>query len=416
METKDNIDVSVIVTVYNIKDYIGACLDSILNQEGISLELICVDDVSTDGSYEILCEYARKDNRVKVYRNEVNRGLSSTRNVGIRHASGKYFYNIDGDDLLKPGSLRRLFTCAEENKLDLLSFSAESFFDENVEPIYDVNEYVRKNAYPGIWNGPELFVTLLKNDDRATSNMVLYFYNRKFFIENNLFGLEDIRYVDDSMFSIFMAAERVMVIPDQLYLRRYREGSVVMSPMKKYYLESMIVLFLAEMQVWQSKHLDQELNRTIEKYFNMRQDSIHSFYHKFKNDPSETPLLNKNAMAAYFYKYFIQEVPLHRERISAQEIAQLGQADSIILYGAGYIATETAKILEYNHVVNYKVAITQKPDKPTFFRGRQVTGIEQLQEENKTAIVVVALSRKNFAAIEKLLEEYGFENILWITL
>ena len=258
------IDVSVIVTVYNIERYIGECLDSLLDQEEINYEVICVDHASPDSTYEILCDYQQRDSRIKVIHNSQNMGLSSARNVGFKEAVGEFLYNIDGDDLLKQGALKRLYSCAVENELDLLGFSAVSFFDDDEMRKYgSENEYVRKGNYLDVKPGPELFAELIDNNDRASSNMVLYFYNREFFERNNLYGIEGLRYADDSMFAMYMAAKRAMCITDQLYMRRYRSGSVVTSPMKKYYMESMIVLFLEELRIWQNSNLNSELKNIL---------------------------------------------------------------------------------------------------------------------------------------------------------
>ena len=149
MPNNQNPDISVIVTVYNIEEYIAECLESILNQKGPSLECICVDDASTDGSYYILKRYSQKDARVKIIQNNRNMGLSSSRNIGFQKATGKYLYNIDGDDFLIAGALKRLYTCAEKNHLDLLGFSATSFFEsDEMKQFGKENEYVRKKIYP----------------------------------------------------------------------------------------------------------------------------------------------------------------------------------------------------------------------------------------------------------------------------
>ena len=411
------IDVSVIVTVYNIERYIGECLDSLLDQEEINYEVICVDDASTDRSYEILCDYQQRDSRIKVIHNSQNMGLSSARNVGFKEAVGEFLYNIDGDDLLKQGALKRLYSCAVENELDLLGFSAVSFFDDDEMRKYgSENEYVRKGNYLDVKPGPELFAELIDNNDRASSNMVLYFYNREFFERNNLYGIEGLRYADDSMFAMYMAAKRAMCITDQLYMRRYRSVSVVTSPMKKYYMESMIVLFLEELRIWQNSNLNSELNKKIEKYFNMRQDSIRSFYNKFRNDGSETILLNQNVMAKYFYKYFIEEVPLHNECLSIEEINNLKNTENVILYGAGYIANEVAKVLEYNGIDNYEVVVTDTSSNPKRFRGRIVSGIKDNEYNEERTAVVVAISKKNFDSVMKLLEERKLKNVNWVAL
>lgn len=418
MNDRKMIDVSVIVTVYNIEKYIEECLESILNQEGVCLECICVDDASTDGSYDILMEFARKDDRIKVIQNKKNMGLASSRNIGFRSAVGEYLYNIDGDDYLLPGALERLYICARENKLDLLGFSAISFFnDKKMESFFrGKDEYVRKGTYSGVMTGAELFSALINNGDRASSNMVLYFYRRDYFEENNLYAIEGLRYADDSMFAMYMAAQRAMCITDQLYMRRYREKSACTSPMEKRYLESMVVLFLEELQVWRSCNLNQELNNAIEKYFNMRQKSIRSFYNQFKNDETATSYLDGNVMAKYFYKYFIQEVPLYNDCLTMDEIRKIKDAEVVILYGAGYFANEVAKVLEYNEIQNYKVVVTSNEAEGKKFRGRDICSVYEVKTHRDKAFVLVAMSKINYDSVMQTLKALEFQNIHWVTL
>lgn len=419
MFMKDNSipDISVIVTVYNIEKYIGECLESILSQEGPSLECICVDDASTDDSHSILERYAKKDQRIKIIRNDKNVGLSSARNVGFRKAVGEYLYNIDGDDFLKAGALKRLYSCAKENNLDLLGFSATSFFEnEDMKQFGEEEEYVRKGTYLDVKSGPELFAELINNRDRASSNMVLYFYRRDYFEANNLYGIEDLRYADDSMFAMYMAAERAMCIPDRLYMRRYREGSVCTSTLKKYYMESLIVLFIHELQVWNSYNFNILLNEKIEKYFNSRLMEIRDLYRLFQNDPADTTFLNKNAMAKYFYKYFIAEEPVYRECLSEEEISKIKKANNVILYGAGFIAGEVAKTLEYEGVSDYTVVVTNKDKEYKQFRGKEIFNIHEVVCQKEKSVVVVAMSRKNYDAVMDTLRSLEYQKIYWASI
>lgn len=417
MNNKKIPDISIIVTVYNIENYIGECLESILNQRGVDLECICVDDVSTDGSYELLKKYEKKDPRIKIIKNKKNMGLSSSRNVGFRNATGKYLYNIDGDDFLKSGALERLYSCAEENELDLLGFSATSFFEsEEMTQFGNEDEYVRKKIYPQVMTGAELFAELISNNDRASSNMVLYFYRRDYFESNNLYGIEELRYADDSMFAMYMAAKKAMCIPDRLYMRRYRKGSVCTSTMKKYYMESLIVLFLNELQIWKNCNFTEQLNAKIETYFNSRLMEIQYFYKIFQNEDTDTPLLNKNIMAKYFYKYFIANEPLYKNCLTEEEISTLKLTNTVILYGAGYIANEVAKTLEYNEILNYIVAVTDKSTCNKLFRGKEIFNINEIKCAKNNSYVVVAMSRKNFNAIIDTLNHLEFQNVFWVSL
>ena len=92
---------SVIVPVYNVENYLSRCVDSILSQSGVTLEVLLVDDGSTDASGKICDSYAARDDRVKVIHKE-NGGLSSARNTGLDRASGDYVTFVDSDDYLEP--------------------------------------------------------------------------------------------------------------------------------------------------------------------------------------------------------------------------------------------------------------------------------------------------------------------------
>ena len=92
--------VSVIIPAYNIEDYIGRCLDSVLSQTYKNLEIIVIDDGSSDRTGEILDDYEKKNHRMKVIHKE-NGGVSSARNIGIDRANGDYIGFVDGDDRVK---------------------------------------------------------------------------------------------------------------------------------------------------------------------------------------------------------------------------------------------------------------------------------------------------------------------------
>ena len=96
-----NSKVSIVVPIYNTEKYLKKCLDSIINQTYENLEIILVDDGSTDNSGKIIDDYAKKDSRIKAI-HQKNAGQSTARNNGIKKATGKYISFIDGDDEIKP--------------------------------------------------------------------------------------------------------------------------------------------------------------------------------------------------------------------------------------------------------------------------------------------------------------------------
>ncbi len=110
--------ISVIVPIYNLKDYIGKCVESILHQTYRNLEIILVDDGSTDGSGEIIEKIKEKDDRIKVIRKE-NGGVSSARNAGLDIAQGEYIGFVDGDDRIEPDMYEFLHDTLVANDADI---------------------------------------------------------------------------------------------------------------------------------------------------------------------------------------------------------------------------------------------------------------------------------------------------------
>ena len=125
--------VSIIIPVYNTEKYLRECLDSVLAQTMTDIEVLCVDDGSTDSSPEILNEYAAKDPRVTVINSETNKGLGGARNLGLPHATGKYLLFLDSDDIFKPQIVEKTYARAEETNADICVFGGEEYYENTGE-------------------------------------------------------------------------------------------------------------------------------------------------------------------------------------------------------------------------------------------------------------------------------------------
>ena len=115
------VEISVIVPIYNAEDYLDESLNSIVNQSFRDLEIIFVDDGSTDNTLERLNEYAEKDNRIQVYSQE-NQGPGGATNTGLDKATGKYIYLMDADDIIDLSALGELHSIMEEKDVDMVIF------------------------------------------------------------------------------------------------------------------------------------------------------------------------------------------------------------------------------------------------------------------------------------------------------
>ena len=111
----EHIAISVIVPIYNTKPYLAECIESILDQKiNVPIEVLLIDDGSTDGCGEVCDKYAARDERVRVIHQE-NQGLSAARNAGIDAAKGRYYSFIDSDDVVLPRFLQTLYDACEEH-------------------------------------------------------------------------------------------------------------------------------------------------------------------------------------------------------------------------------------------------------------------------------------------------------------
>ena len=112
-------DISVIIPIYNGEKYLERCMDSILSQSGVEVEVICIDDGSTDRTADILDKYEKRYFNVTAIRNENNKGVGYSRNKGMELAAGRYIQFVDADDYLLPGSLSRLYQYAGGNNAQM---------------------------------------------------------------------------------------------------------------------------------------------------------------------------------------------------------------------------------------------------------------------------------------------------------
>lgn len=156
------VDVSVIIPIYNSSKFLKKSLGSLYSQSGIDAEFICIDDGSTDDSYDICEDYRSKDSRFIVMRID-HKGVSAARNAGINVASGKYICFLDSDDRLKRNALKTLFHKAEQCQCDTIKFNAtvirgerwmrDSFrdHDELIEDFQPNDVFIHRDCRPFIW-------------------------------------------------------------------------------------------------------------------------------------------------------------------------------------------------------------------------------------------------------------------------
>ena len=137
--------VSVIIPVYNAHDYLARCLDSVCNQTLKDIEIIAIDDCSTDDSLKILHEYAEKYPQLRVFAHKTNGGESRARNTGLDNATGEYLAFIDNDDTVDLDFYEKLYNKAAETHADIVKAEAHIFETDGTERYDGLNEQIRKH-------------------------------------------------------------------------------------------------------------------------------------------------------------------------------------------------------------------------------------------------------------------------------
>lgn len=223
------ISVSVVVPVFNTKEWIGDCLQSLINQTIKFHEIIIVDDCSTDGSIDIIKKAEKEYGNISVYSSESNLGPGHARNLGLSKVSGDYVMFVDSDDILREDSIEILnqIISNERYEYDVLYYEADSFGMVEYVNSYDYRRGIIDTDADGIC-GPSFFNMTYPMDYYASPCLSLY---RTDYLKNGCIEFPEGLFFEDEYFSFvsLQEAKHVGCINKSLYHRRYRKGSTMTS-------------------------------------------------------------------------------------------------------------------------------------------------------------------------------------------
>ncbi len=214
-----SIAVSVVVPVYNTSQYLKQCVDSLVGQSFRDVEFIFVDDGSTDNSVEILEQYQKLDNRIKILKQKnLNAGVA--RNNGMKEATGKYIIFLDSDDFFDLRMLEKLYKCAEKNKAEIVLFGFKQY-DNVQQKISSYNLKLGAGFPKGVFTAEDL-----GDEVYSMTKMVPWnkFFLREFVDAHNL-QFDDLKRCNDAFFSCMaVALAQRMSFLDKRYVS-YRKNN-----------------------------------------------------------------------------------------------------------------------------------------------------------------------------------------------
>lgn len=257
--------VSVIIPVYNVAEYLAECIESLIKQTYSNIEIILVDDKSTDDSHLICDAYGQNDSRIVTIHQPSNQGVSAARNKGIQISRGDYICFVDSDDWVSPDYIFQLLTSAIDNASDLTTVGLINYYSpDNIVP--DTNPINFLNDL----NNPEQLHTLIKT--KNLPGPVCKLYRKEFIATNDILFSIDIGFAEDKEFNAkYISHCKSAFVSDYCgyYYRRTVSGSLS----KKIHKER----YVTEYRIWtiwyESLKQRKCHSKELDKYF------VHDLYY-----------------------------------------------------------------------------------------------------------------------------------------
>lgn len=323
--------VSVIIPVFNVEKFLRECLDSVINQTLKDIEIICVNDGSTDSSRQIIEEYALHDHRIKLI-NQSNHGLPYARNRGLENALGEYIYFLDSDDKVALYAMEELYQIAHKNSLDIIYFDSYPIFETKELEIKYHNLKVmskRKREYKGIRTGLDMFMDMVENHDYSVSSC-RQFLSHTYLQINKLSFYEGIIH-EDNLFTFLsiLQASRVIHIWKEYFYRRVRTESIMTKKETFHNFEGYFVSYVNMLAFAITNKFEDRANKLILQQIKTVYGSAKRIYSKLTPAEKKQKLSPKHGLLTdYLHKEFIasmqySSIPASVPRIAAKSTERI---------------------------------------------------------------------------------------------
>ena len=220
-------DVSVIIPVYNTEKYLSACIESVLQQHDVSLEIILVDDGSKDSSGNICDNYAEKYDNIKAI-HILNSGPATAKNIGLKHAQGNYIALTDSDDKMEPLMLCKMVSAGYEYDADIICCNYKQVDEQgHVSHLNSTNLQYVLNHEDGLIH--------FFSKNKIYSQCWTKLYKRQMLVDNNIENDPGLRTDEDFIFNIraFIKARTTVIVDEPLYEYTHRSSSLAHAYYKK---------------------------------------------------------------------------------------------------------------------------------------------------------------------------------------
>lgn len=403
--------VSVIIPVYNVEEWLPACLDSALAQTLEDIEVICVDDCSPDGCASILAGYASRDSRVRVVALDQNSGQGVARNVGFAASRGRYVYFLDSDDMVAPEALEELVERADADELDGIFFDSGVVYDSpELAKRYQSYPAAHKGAYPaGVMGGLELFESFMAQRD-WTCYVQRQFWRSDYLRAQGIAFPTWSSHEDEAFaFEALVAASRVAFVPKPYFLRRYRAGSVMTTKPTLTNFASYFQGFIHMARFMHERGLDSAAaDRNLARIY----DALVRQHKQLIADGVDFAARfgGTELMGAYLLFAKAQKAYLHHGLLGPETQREIERADRFFIYGAGIIAGNVFESLANQGYAVEGFLVSSMEGNPEAFKGHHVNALADVPCD-PDALVIVSVTDGYRADVETLLDEAGWHHV-----
>lgn len=400
--------VSVIIPIYNVERYLSQCLDSVIKQTYRNMEIICIDDKSTDGSLGILEEYSALDSRIIILQNDMNRGLAYSRNAGIDRSRGEYLLFVDSDDYIRENLVETALAKAEGN--DLVCFD---YLEENALDGLEVTHSY--HMADGLYGGSEYFVRAVG------SQSIIYaswsrLYARRLLEENRIRFYNGILYEDILFcFLCLLAAKRVVSVHRQMYVYRIRCDSIMQRQITCKSLESYFISICEMTGYYLNREFGKGSSDAIESYI---RSVCREFLRACRKCEERQPQAGDPIEAADTYlKLFNIFSGLFggtglADKVGIRLLERIRTSENILIYGAGDIARDVLETLDRYDVPVLGLAVTSAKGNRRSVMGVRVRELTEYRELRDKCLVLIATAQPHYPGIRNELERHGFQDYM----
>lgn len=397
--------VSVIIPVYNVEAYLAECLDSVIHQTHQDMEIICIDDASTDHSMDILQEYAHKDARITILQNTRNQKQAYARNRGLDRAFGEYVLFVDSDDFIDQDLVAKTLSvadgvdmvCFDYKKVDSVWFGKDEHLFPMDEGRYSAQDYFRQSV------------------DR---NSIVYspctkLYSRSFLLRENIRFIDGLLYEDVVFdFLCMMKAREIYCITDKLYEYRIRKNSSMTKGIDGRNVADYFYIVCYLTQYYLGHLFDSGMETAIEKYIQAMYRCFINTYRRYSSQKDGYLLKSDISVENYAKLYgLVAGYESHYGLIQlhiAEQIETIRKAARIFVYGAGDVAREVIETLNRYDVAVDKIVVSEKKGNRNSILGNRVYEIAECIREREDCLVIVATDARFYPEIKRTLSELGF--------